>query len=73
MLASAQGRDDITQALLAVGGAQDVVDAGHDGGDVGDVAAVVHGGCNYNGDQTMMEIYMFQFVSGSLKDVSTHR
>ena len=73
MLAAAQSGDDVTQALLAVGGAQDVVDAGHDGGDVGDVAAVVHGGCNDYGDQTMMEIYMFQFVSGSLKDVSTHR
>ena len=64
MLAATQGGDDITQALLAVGGAQDVVDAGHDGGDVGDVAAVVHGGCNYNGDQTMMEINIFQFASG---------
>ena len=65
MLAAAQGRDDVTQALLAVGGAQDVVDAGHDGGDVGDVAAVVHGGCNDNGDQMIrLEIVIFQFVSG---------
>ena len=46
MLAAAQGGDDVTQALGAVRGAQDVVDTGHDGGDVGDVAAVVHGGCN---------------------------
>ena len=64
MLAATQGGDDITQALLAVGGAQDVIDAGHDGGDVGDVAAVVHGGCNDNGDQMMMEIIIFQLVSG---------
>ena len=31
---------------LAVGCAKDVVDAGHDGGDVGDVATIVHGGWN---------------------------
>ena len=49
VLAAAEEGDDIAQALLAVGGAQDVVDAGHDGGDVGDVAAVVHGGCNDDG------------------------
>ena len=49
MLAAAEGRDDVTQALLTVGGAKDVINAGHDGGDVGDVAAVVHGGCNDDG------------------------
>ena len=59
MLAAAQGGDDVTQALGAVRGAQDVVDTGHDGGDVGDVAAVVHGGCNDD------EINIYQGVSGS--------
>ena len=49
MLAAAQEGDHVTHALLTVGGAEDVVDAGHDGGDVGDVAAVVHGGCNQDG------------------------
>ena len=49
MFAAAQEGDNVTHALLAVGGAENVVDAGHDGGDVGDVAAVVHGGCNDNG------------------------
>ena len=53
MLAAAQEGDHVTHALLTVGGAEDVVDAGHDGGDVGDVAAVVHGGCNDDGEYNL--------------------
>lgn len=43
MFSPAQEGDYVTHTFLAVGCAQDVVDAGHDGGDVGDVATVIHG------------------------------
>ena len=45
----AKERKDVTHALLAVGGSQDVVDAGQDRGDVFDVAAVVPGGLDLVG------------------------
>ena len=43
MFSSTESREDVTETLGAVRGAEDVVDAGHDGGDVSDVAAVIHG------------------------------
>ena len=45
------------QIYLAVGCAQDVVDAGHDGGDVGDVATVIHGSCKDNGIKISKNVF----------------